>query len=91
MNSVQCGSSANSGVPNVDISAIAEAYGITSYYVKSNTDVYRILDIVYNASLGPTLCEVNIHPEQGIFPKAKAGQPLHNQYPYIENVEEIIR
>jgi acetolactate synthase-1/2/3 large subunit len=91
LNSVQCGSSEESGIPPVDIGEIAEAYGITSYYIHNNSNIDRVLEIVAADSLGPSLCVVNIYPEQSIEPKVKAGQPLENAYPYIDNLEEVLK
>ncbi len=84
-----------SGVGNPDFRKLAAAYGFGYSAIATNAD----LECGIRAALamqGPALCEVNISPEQRIFPKASAfrrpdgtfeSRPLEDMAPFLPREE----
>jgi acetolactate synthase I/II/III large subunit len=58
----------SSGVSCPDYSAIAKAFGIPSYQIRTWADFDRIIPQV-QAESGPVICEVFMHPDQLFVPK----------------------
>lgn len=62
------GTNKKTGVSFPDFSAIAQAFGITSFKIKSWDDFDSAIPKLINLPR-PVICEVFIHPEQLFFPK----------------------
>jgi acetolactate synthase I/II/III large subunit len=62
------GTNKKSGVSCPDFSAIAEAFGIASFVIRTWEDVETEISKVQNLA-GPVICEVFTHPEQLFSPK----------------------
>lgn len=73
---------------------IATAYGLTTEYISTHKDFYKIPKIL--ALKKAVLCEINIATHQKIIPKLQAkitpnneyvSNPLENQWPYLPKKE----
>lgn len=62
------GTNKKTGVSFPDFSAIAQAFGITSFKIKSWDDFDSVIPQLINLP-GPIICEVFTHPEQLFIPK----------------------
>ncbi len=62
------GTEKNSGVTCPDFSALAHAFGIKSYRIKTWSDFDENLPLIME-EMAPIICEVFIHPEQLFVPK----------------------
>ena len=62
------GTNKKTGVSFPDFSAVAQAFGIISFQIKSWDDFNLVVPKLLNLSR-PVICEVFIHPEQLFFPK----------------------
>ncbi len=62
------GTNKKTGVSCPDFSAIAQAFGINSFKIKTWDDFESVIPKLNKLS-GPVICEVFIHPEQLFFPK----------------------
>jgi acetolactate synthase-1/2/3 large subunit len=89
------GADAASGVGNPRFDCLAAAYGMRYSRIATNGDI----DGGVRAALagdGPGICEVNVSPEQGIWPKASAfrrpdgtfeSRPLEDMAPFLSREE----
>lgn len=89
------GADAASGVGNPRFDCLAAAYGMRYSRIATNGDI----DEGVRAALagdGPGICEVNVSPEQGIWPKASAfrrpdgtfeSRPLEDMAPFLSREE----
>jgi acetolactate synthase-1/2/3 large subunit len=89
------GADAASGVGNPRFDLLAAAYGMRYSRIATNDDI----DDGVRAALsgdGPGICEVNVSPEQGIWPKASAfrrpdgtfeSRPLEDMAPFLSREE----
>jgi acetolactate synthase I/II/III large subunit len=84
-----------SGVGNPDYCKLASAYGFGYAYIKDNGGLDKGIRSALAIS-GPVLCEVNISPQQRIFPKASAfrkpdgtfeSRPLEDMAPFLPREE----
>ncbi|HJX84140.1 MAG TPA: thiamine pyrophosphate-binding protein, partial [Candidatus Angelobacter sp.] len=84
-----------SGVANPDFCKLAAAYGFGYSAIANNAELDRGIRAAL-AMEGPALCEVNISPEQRIFPKASAfrrpdgtfeSRPLEDMAPFLPREE----
>jgi acetolactate synthase-1/2/3 large subunit len=84
-----------SGVANPDFCKLAAAYGFGYSKIANNAELDRGIRVAL-AMEGPALCEVNISPEQRIFPKASAfrrpdgtfeSRPLEDMAPFLPRDE----
>lgn len=62
------GTNKKTGVSFPDFSAVAQAFGITSFQIRSWEDFNLVVPKLLKLS-SPVICEVFIHPEQLFFPK----------------------
>ncbi len=62
------GTDKKSGVSCPDFSAVAKAFGIPSFRIRSWEDFDQVIPQVQEA-VGPVICEVFMHPEQYFYPK----------------------
>ena len=62
------GTNKNSGVSCPDFSAVAQAFGIVSFKIKTWDEFESVIPKLQNLS-EPIICEVFTHPEQFFFPK----------------------
>ncbi len=85
----------DSGVGNPDFCKLAAAYGFGYSAIATNADLEHGIRTAL-AMEGPALCEVNISPEQRIFPKASAfrrpdgtfeSRPLEDMAPFLPREE----
>jgi acetolactate synthase-1/2/3 large subunit len=72
-----------SGLALPDFSKVAEAMGLRTFTVDRSSHVAEVLRNVY-ACDGPVFCNVEINPDQKLYPFLKFGQPLENQFPAME-------
>lgn len=72
-----------------DWSGLAHSLGLKVVNIDQSSLVVEQLNDIYMHS-GPIFVNVQINPEQKLYPVLKFGSPLENQLPYIPN-EEIAR
>ncbi len=60
-----------------DFVKLAEAYGATGYEIDRESDVDKVLKKAF-ANGKPTLIDVRVNPEEGVYPFVPAGAPLHD-------------
>lgn len=84
-----------SGVSCPDFSALAAAFGIPSFQIKSWQDFDTVIPQV-QAATGPVICEVFMHPQQAFLPKlslasrpdgALVSPPLEDLSPLLPRTE----
>ena len=89
------GADPGSGVSNPDFAKLAAAYGFGYSSIRNNAALEHGLAAAL-AHDGPAICEVNISPEQRIFPKASAfrrpdgtfeSRPLEDMAPFLPREE----
>lgn len=90
------GADYSSGIGNPDYKLLAAAYGVEYFYVKNNDEVANVVRDMLR-DMKPSLCEVNLSPEQEIIPKASAfrrpdgvleSRPLEDMYPFVPREEQ---
>ncbi len=74
------------GFPN-DYAKVASAFEIDYLLINENTNIDEQLVKIYSNS-NPLLIDVQIYPDQKLYPVLKFGQPLENQMPFLN--EELI-
>ena len=72
-----------SGLAFPPIDAVARAMGLRVITIAATGDIAAALREAY-AVPGPVLCNVEINPEQKLYPVLKFGSPLENQYPTLD-------
>ena len=89
------GADYGSGVDNPDYAILAAAYGLGYSRIGNHAELDRGIEEAL-ASDGPSICEVNISPTQGISPKASAfrradgtfeSRPLEDMAPFLPREE----
>jgi acetolactate synthase-1/2/3 large subunit len=73
-----------SGLSFVDFAKVAEAMDLPVVTISRSDDIAGALRDVYSRP-GPVLCNVEINPEQKLFPVLKFGAPLESQLPAIDD------
>lgn len=71
-----------SGLGLSDFQNVARAMGLSVVSISRSSDVARRLKEAY-AIPGPVLCNVEINPNQKLYPVLKSGAPLENQMPLM--------
>jgi acetolactate synthase-1/2/3 large subunit len=69
-----------------DFQSVAEALGLSSCTVNDSSSMLDILGEVYSRP-GPAFVNVEINPEQKLYPVVKFGSPLENQLPLIDEAK----
>jgi acetolactate synthase-1/2/3 large subunit len=89
------GADAASGVGNPRFECLAAAYGMRYSRIETNSDLETGIRSAL-AGDGPGICEVNVSPKQGIWPKASASRrsdgkfesrPLEDMAPFLPREE----
>ena len=89
------GANAASGIGNPRFECLAAAYGMRYSRIETNGDIESGVRTAL-AGDGPGICEVNVSPEQGIWPKASAfrrpdgtfeSRPLEDMAPFLPREE----
>jgi acetolactate synthase I/II/III large subunit len=89
------GADASSGVGNPNFGLIAQAYGLEYSRINNNAELESGLQKALSHA-GPSICEVNISPDQAITPKASAfrrpdgtleSRPLEDMAPFLPRDE----
>ena len=89
------GCNSDSNLELGDIKAVAEAYGIKTYFITKNSEIDNVVAEVLNYN-GPVLCDVNIsivqpiQPRQASFKNEKGqmqSRPLEDMRPFLEKEE----
>lgn len=75
------------GLPDLNIEAIFEAYGIKTYKLTSHNEIDKTIKKFLSAQ-GPIGLIVNLNEGSQIYPKLLYGNPIHNPHPLIE-LEEL--
>jgi len=70
-----------------DFSAVAEAYGITSYCVRDDSDLQGALDRIAESPERPVLLHVKIDPDLNAYPKLAFGRSFGSMEPQAKPVE----
>ena len=70
-----------SGYSQPDFRAVIEGYGIPVETISSITDLKK--DVVVKS--GPVVFDVQLHPNTLIEPKLEMGNPIHRQFPYLDD------
>jgi acetolactate synthase I/II/III large subunit len=76
-----------SGLGLSDFPNVAKAMGLPVVSISRSSEVVRKLKEAY-AMPGPVFCNIEINPNQKLYPVLKAGAPLENQMPLIP-VEQL--
>lgn len=71
-----------SGLGLTDFPAVARAMGLPVVTIARSSDIGRQLREVY-AMTGPVFCNVEINPDQKLYPVLKHGGTLDNQMPFM--------
>lgn len=68
---------------------VAKAFGFSTYTVDGTQELSNVLDDIY-AKEGPAFINVEINPDQKLYPVLKFGEALENQMPLLPeiNIEE---
>ncbi len=77
-----------SGLGLSDFPNVAKAMGLPVVSISKSSDITRKLMEAY-AMPGPVFCNIEVNPDQKLFPVLKAGEPLENQMPLI-SAEKLI-
>jgi acetolactate synthase-1/2/3 large subunit len=89
------GSDATSGVGTPHFDGLAAAYDFRYSRIQNHTDLESGIRAAL-AGEGPGICEVNVSPKQGIWPKASAyrrpdgtfeSRPLEDMFPFLSREE----
>jgi acetolactate synthase-1/2/3 large subunit len=89
------GSDPASGVGTPHFDKLAAAYDFRYYRIENHTDLEDGLRTALSGE-GPGICEVNVSPKQGIWPKASAfrrpdgtfeSRPLEDMFPFLSREE----
>lgn len=72
-----------SGLAFCNFSKVAEAMGIPVLPIRCSSSIPKALNDAY-AIAGPVLCNVEIHPNQKLYPVLKFGSALENQLPSMD-------
>ena len=78
----------SSGLGLSDFPTVAKAMGLPVVSISKSSDVTRILMEAYLMA-GPVLCNIEVNPNQKLYPVLKAGEPLDNQMPLL-SAEKLI-
>ena len=71
-----------SGLGLSDFPNVAKAMGLPVVSISKSSDILRKLKEAYEMP-GPVFCNVEINPNQKLYPVLKAGEPLENQMPLM--------
>ncbi|MDC0110819.1 thiamine pyrophosphate-binding protein [Alphaproteobacteria bacterium] len=72
----------SSGLGLSDFPNVAKAMGLPVVSISKSSDIVRKLKEVY-AMPGPVFCNIEINPNQKLYPVLKSGEPLENQMPLM--------
>lgn len=72
-----------SGLGLSDFPSVAKAMGLPMISISLSSEMAARLAEVY-AMPGPVFCNVEINPDQKLYPVLKSGQPLDNQMPLLD-------
>jgi len=72
----------DSGLGLSNFPHVAEAMGLPVVSISKTSDIKRKLTEAY-AMPGPVFCNIEINPNQKLYPVLKAGDPLENQMPLM--------
>lgn len=87
----------SSGLQMPEITRVAAAYGITTYVMRDNQEMERLMPEVLGTD-GPVLCEVIVSPEETVSPRTKTihredgslcSMDLENMWPILEEKETL--
>ena len=72
----------SSGLGLSDFPNVAKAMGLPVVSISKSSDIVRKLKEAY-AMPGPVFCNIEIDPNQKLYPVLKSGEPLENQMPLM--------
>lgn len=76
------GVDAASGLGLTDFTSVASSMGMPVISISKSSEIRAKLKEVYAMS-GPMFCNIEINPNQKLYPVLKAGAPLENQMPLL--------
>lgn len=76
------GVDAASGLGLTDFTSVATSMGMPVISISKSSEIRSKLKEVYAMS-GPVFCNIEINPNQKLYPVLKAGAPLENQMPLL--------
>ena len=74
------------GVPDPDYVKIAEAYGIKAITIRNHDELRERIQETLGSD-GPVLCNLEISPNQRLFPMLKYGRPIEDPNPLLPREE----
>ncbi|HBK42808.1 MULTISPECIES: thiamine pyrophosphate-binding protein [unclassified Polynucleobacter] len=86
LNSEYVGSSITGGLSMPNFPRVAEAYGINSFQIETQSSISEVLTNVFNLS-GPVLCDVHIPDDFRVAPQVKYGFPIEDGEPFLRRDE----
>ena len=75
----------NSGLPDPNYIAIAQAYGLATETIRDHRDLSKIKGVLDHD--GPILCNIELNPNQKMEPKLVFGRPIEDSAPLLPREE----
>jgi acetolactate synthase-1/2/3 large subunit len=75
-----------SGLSLPDFQKVSKSYGISCAEINNHNDLKEKIEYTLNFK-GPILCDVKLDSGEKIIPKLKAGSPIHDMLPALEDSE----
>lgn len=86
LNSRYIASSVEGGLPDVDFSKVAEAYGFYTVNISKNNQISKAIEVVLGEEK-PVFCNVEIDHNHRVIPQVKYGRPNEDPEPLLERKE----
>jgi len=89
LNSRYIASSIEGGLPDINYSKIAEAYGFHTMEILKNNDIKECIQKAFQRK-GPVFCNVEISADHRVIPQVKYGKPIEDPEPLL-NREDFFK
>jgi acetolactate synthase I/II/III large subunit len=83
LNSNYVGVDPDTGLAFSNFEKIGNAMGLKTFTISKTSEISAVLRDIYS-SVGPTFCNVEIKPDQKLYPVLKFGSPLEKQMPEMD-------
>jgi len=83
LNSHYVASSVKGGLPDLNYSKIAKAYGFYTIDISKNNNIKKYIQKAFK-SKGPVFCNVEISPNHRVIPQVKYGKPNEDPEPLLD-------
>ena len=82
-NSVYVASSVKGGLPDLNYSKIAKAYGFYTIDLSKNNNIKKNIQRAFKSE-GPVFCNVEVSPDHRVIPQVKYGKPNEDPEPLLD-------